>query len=829
MGLLDNKVAIITGAGGGLGRAYALAFAKEGCKVVVNDLGGSRDGQGGSSSMADQVVAEIKALGGDAVANYASVADPDGAKSLTDDALKAWGRLDIVLNNAGILRDKTLLKLEDENFDIVMAVHARGTYLVTKHAAKAMVDLGHGGSIINTTSIAALRGNFGQTNYACAKGGIWAMTNVWHQELGRAGIRVNAIGPVAKTRMTEDISAVPDDSTPEQVASFGLFLASDLSKEVTGRTFGVHGRHVFEYHMKMSPGVEKPGADWTPVEFAQKLGQISALPSDAAPAAAPAAASASPAELCDEVFKRMPALFMPERAADWSSVLHFDIVGTGSWTVSVSGGACTTAKGKPDAAKCTITYDSADTLLGTVSGKTNAQQAFMGGKIKADNMGDLMKFAQCFDMKKAAEMAKAEAKAAAAGPAKEMSVGDAVNEVFVRMPSLFMPDRAAGWASVLHFDIVGTGSWTVTVADGQCTAAKGKPDAAKCTITYDSADTLLGTVTGKTNAQQAFMGGKIKADNMGDLMKFAQCFDMKKAAEAAKAEAAKGGAPAAAEKPDGLNYALVGKTYRGPAGFVRKEHTVQYAQATNDLNAAYVGDGDVVAPLLFPVRYFHQLMGETVVDPELNADLLRLVHGEQDMRFFDVVKPMDLVAARATLYSIEEKSSGELLQVRLRLMRDGETVCEAISGVFIRAKKKAEKPAEKPAAEPAPARTLLFESTYPVDKDQPIRYAAVSLDNNPIHVDDNTARAAGHPGVILHGLCTMAMTCRELVDRACGGDPRRLKRLRVRFTKPVLPGDTLTTRAWAVETNGGVTTLGVETVNQKGETVIGNGLAEVAG
>ena len=150
MGLLDGKVAIITGAGGGLGRSHALAFAKEGAKVVINDLGGSRDGVGGGTSMADTVVNEIKELGGEAVAHYGSVSNAEDAQGMVQTALDTWGRLDIVVNNAGILRDRTLLKLEDENFDIVMAVHARGTYLVTKYAATAMKSLGNGGSIINT-------------------------------------------------------------------------------------------------------------------------------------------------------------------------------------------------------------------------------------------------------------------------------------------------------------------------------------------------------------------------------------------------------------------------------------------------------------------------------------------------------------------------------------------------------------------------------------------------------------------------------------------------------------------------------------------------------
>ena len=150
MGLLDGKVAIITGAGGGLGRSHALLFASEGARVVVNDLGGTMDGSGGGNAMADQVVEEIRAAGGEAIANYASVSDEDGAHSMVNDAINEWGRLDILVNNAGILRDKTLLKLDAPHFDLVMEVHARGTYLCARAAAAKMKELGNGGSIIST-------------------------------------------------------------------------------------------------------------------------------------------------------------------------------------------------------------------------------------------------------------------------------------------------------------------------------------------------------------------------------------------------------------------------------------------------------------------------------------------------------------------------------------------------------------------------------------------------------------------------------------------------------------------------------------------------------
>jgi NAD(P)-dependent dehydrogenase (short-subunit alcohol dehydrogenase family) len=172
MGLLDGKVVVITGAGGGLGREHALAMAKEGGKIVVNDLGGARDGTGAGTAMADGVVEEIKAAGGEAVASYDSVATVKGANGILQTAIDAFGQLDVCVNNAGILRDKTLSKMDEEMWDIVIAVHLRGTYCVSRAAFNHMKEKGSGGVIINTSSTSGLNGNFGQCNYGAAKAGI---------------------------------------------------------------------------------------------------------------------------------------------------------------------------------------------------------------------------------------------------------------------------------------------------------------------------------------------------------------------------------------------------------------------------------------------------------------------------------------------------------------------------------------------------------------------------------------------------------------------------------------------------------------------------------
>ena len=257
MGLFDGKVPVITGAGGGLGEAYAHAFAREGAKVVVNDLGGARDGVGSGSAMADKVVADIKEAGGEAVPNYDSVAERDGAKNIIQTAIDAFGRIDILVNNAGILRDKTLMKMTDELWDPIIQIHLKGTYMVSQEACRQMIAQGEGGRIISTTSIAGLKGNFGQTNYAAAKAGIAGFTRAAAMEMRSKQITVNAIAPVAKTRMTDDIEMVSDEQTPEMIAPLIVYLASDMASEITGQIFGVHGCHIFEYVMEMTEGVDK--------------------------------------------------------------------------------------------------------------------------------------------------------------------------------------------------------------------------------------------------------------------------------------------------------------------------------------------------------------------------------------------------------------------------------------------------------------------------------------------------------------------------------------------------------------------------------------------
>jgi NAD(P)-dependent dehydrogenase (short-subunit alcohol dehydrogenase family) len=280
MGQLDGRVAIITGAGGGIGRAEALLFAREGAKVVVNDVGGLRDGSGHDDSAASQVVAEIQAAGGSAIASFASVATVDGAESIIKAAVDAFGRVDVLVNNAGILRDKTFLKMDEAMWDAVIAVHLKGTFLCAQAAAKQMVAQGEGGRIINTTSVSGMMGKFGQTNYAAAKAGIYGATRSMAIELQKHRIMVNAVAPIAKTRMTEDLPMFQslDSLTPDHIAPAALFLASELSGDKTGHVLAVAGSQMYIYKVVQSAGkLKDDNGIWTAQEIADNWDAINKI------------------------------------------------------------------------------------------------------------------------------------------------------------------------------------------------------------------------------------------------------------------------------------------------------------------------------------------------------------------------------------------------------------------------------------------------------------------------------------------------------------------------------------------------------------------------
>jgi NAD(P)-dependent dehydrogenase (short-subunit alcohol dehydrogenase family) len=286
--ICEGRVAIVTGSGRGIGRAHALEFARQGAKVVVNDIGAELDGRGGSSGPAGEVVDEIRAMGGEAIANGEDIADWDGAGRLVQAAVDAFGRLDVVVNNAGILRDRMFVSATVDEWDAVMRVHLRGHFCVTRHAVNHWRERTKAGEavdarIINTSSGAGLQGSIGQSAYSTAKGGIAILTLVQAAELGRYGITSNAIAPAARTRMTEgvfaDKMAKPgegqfDEMAPENIAPLVVWLGSAGSRDVTGRVFEVEaGRISIADGWRKGPEIDR-GARWNSDEVGAAVKQL---------------------------------------------------------------------------------------------------------------------------------------------------------------------------------------------------------------------------------------------------------------------------------------------------------------------------------------------------------------------------------------------------------------------------------------------------------------------------------------------------------------------------------------------------------------------------
>jgi NAD(P)-dependent dehydrogenase (short-subunit alcohol dehydrogenase family) len=285
-GICEGRVVVITGAGRGIGREHALEFARQGAKVVVNDLGGEMDGQGASTGPAQDVVEEIKAMGGEAVANGDDISDTEGAKRLIQTAIDTFGTIDTLVNNAGILRDRMLVNMSVDEWDAVIRVHLRGTFAPSHAALEYWRERSKAGEtndarIINTTSPSGIYGNVGQTNYGAAKAGIAAFTIIAAMEVGRYGVTVNAIAPAALTRMTENLgmgaaAAKIEEGrwnplAPDNIAPIVVWLGSNESGSVTGRVFNVQGGHISVAEGWVAgPGIDKQGR-WDPAELSELI------------------------------------------------------------------------------------------------------------------------------------------------------------------------------------------------------------------------------------------------------------------------------------------------------------------------------------------------------------------------------------------------------------------------------------------------------------------------------------------------------------------------------------------------------------------------------
>ena len=407
----DGRVAAVTGAGGALGRTYALELAARGAKVVVNDFGGGPDGSGdGGKGPADKVVDEIRAAGGEAVACYDSVTSPEGGKAIVDKALEAFGRLDILINNAGILRDRTLLKLSPDDWGSVLDVHLTGAYNVTRPALAQMKEQGYG-RIVMTTSAAGLYGNFGQSNYSAAKLGLVGLMNTARIEGKKAGITVNTVAPLAASRLTEGL--LPEEMmgrlAPEHVTPLVLYLCSEECEDtglVLNAAAGLFNRAAMLTNkgilLRDGEGPTTPEAIEKRWEELNDLGGA-AETSDAMAFAMAAIQRAMTGDDEDDegdgggggggevaaVFEdRLPGAFKADAAEGVDVVFGFDIKGEGQWSVTVKGGSLEVSKGLADKPTVTIIMASAD-FLELVAGKLDAMAAYTLGKLKVS--GDIVK------------------------------------------------------------------------------------------------------------------------------------------------------------------------------------------------------------------------------------------------------------------------------------------------------------------------------------------------------------------------------------------------------------------------------------------------------
>ncbi len=412
----DDQVAIITGAGGGLGRTYALELAKRGAQVVVNDLGGARDGSGsGSARPADTVVQEIVDAGGEAVANYDSVATVEGGENIVATALEHFGKLDILINNAGILRDKSFAKMTPELWNDVLDVHLQGAYNVTAPAFRAMRENGYG-RIVMTTSAAGLFGNFGQTNYGSAKMALIGLMNTLKLEGAKYDVKVNTVAPLAATRLTEDVMppGFSDKLKPEFIAPLVLYLCAEQCP-ATGRIYnagmGYYGRAALVSGRgtwlgdEEIPTPEAIAVQWnkiTSLAGAQEFADANTFLMDLLTSpSSPDTEAGQPdttvlgkpkkqTQTVQGVFDRMTEFFQADAASGVNVIFQFNISGPGGgdWHVTVKDNTCTVEAGAHAKPITTLKMADAD-FLALIAGKLPAMQAFSTGKLKIE--GDLMK------------------------------------------------------------------------------------------------------------------------------------------------------------------------------------------------------------------------------------------------------------------------------------------------------------------------------------------------------------------------------------------------------------------------------------------------------
>jgi len=404
----DGRVAVVTGGGGGLGRVYALELARRGARVVVNDFGGARDGsKEGSGMPADAVVQEIRDMGGEAAASYDSVTTAEGGENIVKTALQTYGRVDILINNAGILRDKSFTKMDPETWRGVLDVHLHGAYHVTRPAFAAMRENGYG-RIVMTTSAAGLYGNFGQANYSAAKMGLVGLMNTLKIEGAKYNIKVNTVAPIAATRLTEDV--LPPDlkekMTPECVGPLVMYLCSEECEE-TGIILNVGAGFISRASIFTGPGVhlgdgaipptpEDIRGNWDKINGMEGAGPLSDATSAVISFAMPH--TEKQGDISDKetipdmehIFRTLPDAFNAGAAAGKDVVFQFRISGPGggNWIVAVKDSACRVEKGTAEKATTTISMAAGD-FISLITGNMTGMEAYTAGKLKVE--GDMMK------------------------------------------------------------------------------------------------------------------------------------------------------------------------------------------------------------------------------------------------------------------------------------------------------------------------------------------------------------------------------------------------------------------------------------------------------
>jgi NAD(P)-dependent dehydrogenase (short-subunit alcohol dehydrogenase family)/predicted lipid carrier protein YhbT len=418
----DGKVVIVTGAGGGLGKVYALFFASRGAKVVVNDLGGDTKGDGSSAKAADTVVNEIRKAGGEAVANYDSV---ENGAAIVDTAIKAYGRIDIVLNNAGILRDTSFLKMTDKDWDLVQLVHVKGVYAVTKAAWPHMMKQGYG-RIIMTTSAAGIYGNFGQANYSTAKLAQLGMANTLAIEGAKKNIHCNTIAPIAGSRMTETV--MPPQMVkalkPEFICPLVAYLCHESTEE-NGGLFEIGAGWVSKLRWERTKGHAFPvDRDLTPEDIKEKWSVITDFTNSSHPKTIMESTQMVSANLANKAKTEAPKGNVPSAAkspldnvfeqisqkvkAEGTSLvnevqgIYVFVVGNETWVVDLKNGNGSVSKGAPAKeldGSCTLTTDP-ESFVQIIEGKLDAQSAWASGKLTLDgNMMLAMKLQVLFSPK----------------------------------------------------------------------------------------------------------------------------------------------------------------------------------------------------------------------------------------------------------------------------------------------------------------------------------------------------------------------------------------------------------------------------------------------